>query len=66
LLEDLFAAAPDVPSAGLVSFLDRLTRAGELLVSNVSPELIADSLALAWPEAAPSAVPVGPGRPAKP
>jgi hypothetical protein len=66
LLEDLFAAAPDVPPAGLVSFLDRLTRAGELLVSNVSPELIADALALAWPEAAPSAVPVGPGRPAKP
>jgi hypothetical protein len=62
LLDDLAAAGPDVSPAELVAFLGRLTRAGELLVSNVSPELIADALALAWPYAAARAVAVGPGR----
>jgi hypothetical protein len=62
LLDDLAAAAPDVPASELVVFLDGLTRAGELLVSNVSPELIADALVLAWPEASAPAVAVGPGR----
>jgi DNA polymerase III subunit delta' len=62
LLDDLAAVSPDVQAAELAAFLDRLTRAGELLVSNVSPELIADALFLAWPQAAPPAVAVGPGR----
>jgi hypothetical protein len=62
LLDDLTAAAPDVASAEILAFLDRLTRAGELLVANVSPELIADALVLAWPQASLRAVAVGPGR----
>ena len=62
LLDDLAAVASDVAPGELVDFLDRLTRAGELLVSNVSPELIADALVLAWPQAASPAVAVGPGR----
>jgi hypothetical protein len=63
LLDDLTAAAPDVAGAEILAFLDRLTRAGELLVANVSPELIADALVLAWPQASLRAVAVGPGRP---
>jgi DNA polymerase III, delta subunit len=63
LLDDLVAAGGDVSATELVGFMDRLTRAGELLVSNVSPELIADALVLAWPQAARHAVAVGPGRP---
>jgi hypothetical protein len=33
----------------LDAFLDRLGRASVLIVANVSPELILDDLALAWP-----------------
>jgi hypothetical protein len=33
----------------LAAFLDRLARAGELLDVNVAPELLVDSLVLAWP-----------------
>jgi hypothetical protein len=32
-----------------VAFLERAARAAELLASNVSPELVLDSLVLAWP-----------------
>jgi hypothetical protein len=33
----------------VAGFLDRAARGAELLVSNVSPELLLDTLALAWP-----------------
>jgi hypothetical protein len=36
-------------------FLERVARAAELLDSNVSPELILDSLVLAWPRRAAAA-----------
>jgi DNA polymerase-3 subunit delta' len=62
LLDDLTAVAADLSATELAGFLERLTRAGELLVANVSPELIADALVLAWPQAQSRAVAVGPGR----
>jgi DNA polymerase III delta' subunit len=49
LLDDLTAAARGLPAGASAAFLERLTRAGELLESNVSAELIADGLVLAWP-----------------
>jgi DNA polymerase III subunit delta' len=49
LLDDLSAAARGLPAGSSAAFLQRLTRAGELLESNVSAELIADGLILAWP-----------------
>ena len=49
LLDDLAVAARGLPGGASAAFLERLTRAGELLESNVSPELIADGLVLAWP-----------------
>jgi DNA polymerase III delta' subunit len=49
LLDDLTAAAHGLPAGASAAFLERLTRAGELLESNVSAELIADGLVLAWP-----------------
>jgi DNA polymerase III delta' subunit len=49
LLDDLTAAARGLPAGASAAFLDRMTRAGELLESNVSAELIADGLVLAWP-----------------
>jgi hypothetical protein len=49
LLDDLEAAAPSLADGDASAFLTRLTRAGELLEGNVSPELIADSLVIAWP-----------------
>jgi DNA polymerase-3 subunit delta' len=52
LLDDLLKVAPTVPAGELVDFLHRLARAGELLVANVSPELIADALAISWPRSA--------------
>ena len=39
--------------APLAAFLDRLARAGELLDVNVAPELLLDSLVLAWPARTP-------------
>jgi DNA polymerase-3 subunit delta' len=53
LLDDVLAAAPSVPVGAAGSFLARLDRAGELLESNVSPELLVDALVLAWPRGAP-------------
>ena len=49
LLDDLAVAARGLPGGASAAFLERLTRAGELLESNVSPELIVDGLILAWP-----------------
>jgi hypothetical protein len=49
LLDDLTAAASRLPDGAAAAFLDRLTRAGELLEANVSPDLVMDGLALAWP-----------------
>lgn len=55
LLEELAAIAADIDEAALVAFLDRVGRAGVLLGSNVSPELVLDDLALAWPARRPHA-----------
>jgi hypothetical protein len=49
LIDDLVAAAAGLPPGAAAAFLERLSRAGELLESNVSAELIADGLVLAWP-----------------
>jgi DNA polymerase III delta' subunit len=51
LLEELGAAAAAIDGATMTAFLDRTARAAELLAANVSPELLLDSLALAWPRA---------------
>ena len=49
LLEELTAVAITVDPDDVSGFLDRAARGAELLVSNVSPELLLDTLALAWP-----------------
>jgi DNA polymerase-3 subunit delta' len=54
LLDDLRAATADTDDPAddgrdLAGFLARLDAAGELLEANVRPELIVDSLLLAWP-----------------
>jgi DNA polymerase III delta' subunit len=49
LLEELEAAAGDLPPGEAVDFLGRLIRASELLDTNVAPELLLDVLVLAWP-----------------
>jgi DNA polymerase III delta' subunit len=49
LLEELSAAATVVDPAAVSGFLERAARGAELLASNASPELLLDSLALAWP-----------------
>jgi hypothetical protein len=49
LLEELAMAAAAVDPAAVSGFLDRTARGAELLAANVSPELLLDSLALAWP-----------------
>jgi DNA polymerase III subunit delta' len=49
LLEELAVAAATVDADAVTGFLGRATRAAELLAFNVSPELLLDSLALAWP-----------------
>jgi DNA polymerase-3 subunit delta' len=49
LLEELAAIATNVDPDAVVRFLGRAARSGELLASNVSPELLLDSLVLAWP-----------------
>jgi hypothetical protein len=51
LIDDLGAAAPSLRPGAAAAFLARLDRAGELLESNVSPELVVDALVLAWPAA---------------
>jgi hypothetical protein len=52
MLEELAAVASTLAPGSAGRFLERAGRAAELLASNVSPELILDSLALAWPRPA--------------
>ncbi|MDQ6771570.1 MAG: hypothetical protein M3024_01045 [Candidatus Dormibacteraeota bacterium] len=49
LVDDLTRAARGLAPGAAAAFLARLTRAGELLDANVSPELVADGLVNAWP-----------------
>lgn len=49
LLEELTVVAAAVDPEAVARFLNRAARGAELLASNVSPELLLDSLALAWP-----------------
>jgi DNA polymerase-3 subunit delta' len=49
LLEELEATAGAVPDGAFATFLGRLSRAGELLEANVSPELLLDVLLVRWP-----------------
>jgi DNA polymerase-3 subunit delta' len=49
LLDETNAQAARLDGSDIDAFLDRLGRAGVLLVGNVSPELVLDDLALAWP-----------------
>jgi hypothetical protein len=49
LLDELAAIAAGIPPGSAATFMVRGARAVELLASNVSPELILDSVALAWP-----------------
>ena len=49
MLEELTATAAGLDPSAISAFLERSARAAELLASNVSPELLLDSLALAWP-----------------
>ena len=51
LLEELRAAVSVLPEGSVPAFLVRLDRSGELLEANANPELLADTLALAWPHA---------------
>jgi hypothetical protein len=55
LLEDLAASARLLDSRASGRFLGRLDRAGELIESNVAPELVIDALAIAWPHRSPAA-----------
>jgi hypothetical protein len=49
MLEELTATSAVLDPGAIASFLDWSARGAELLASNVSPELLLDSLALAWP-----------------
>jgi DNA polymerase-3 subunit delta' len=49
LLDETAALASRLDAGELDAFLDRLGRASVLIVGNVSPELVLDDLALAWP-----------------
>jgi DNA polymerase III delta' subunit len=49
LLDETTAVGTRLEPSDLTAFLERLGRAGVLLVGNVSPELVVDDLALAWP-----------------
>lgn len=51
LLEELGSAAAGLDPGAIAAFLARVDRGGELLATNVSPELLLDTLALAWPRA---------------
>ena len=55
LLDESIAVASRLDAAELDAFLDRLGRASVLLIANVSPELVLDDLALAWPRPMPTA-----------
>ncbi len=49
LLDELTAIAAAIEPGAATRFLERAARAAELLASNVSPELLLDTIALAWP-----------------
>lgn len=49
LLEELDAAALDLPAGAAAGSLARLMRASELLEANVAPELVLDVLLVRWP-----------------
>src|SRR6185295_8477693 len=49
LLDESNVQAARLDESDIDAFLDRLGRAGVLIVGNVSPELVLDDLALAWP-----------------
>jgi DNA polymerase-3 subunit delta' len=49
MLEELEAAARDLPPGAAAEALARLVRADELLEANVGPELLLDVLLLRWP-----------------
>ena len=49
LFDDLRAVAADVAPEACTAFLGRLVRAAELLDANANPELLVDTLVLAWP-----------------
>jgi DNA polymerase-3 subunit delta' len=55
LLEELEGIATTIPPGSAGRFLERAARSAELLAANVSPELILDALALAWPRRATAA-----------
>jgi DNA polymerase III delta' subunit len=55
LLDELSATATSIAPGSAAVFLGRITRAAGLLASNVSPELVLDSVVLAWPTRSPSA-----------
>jgi DNA polymerase III subunit delta' len=52
LLDDTRAVSGRLLPADVAAFLDRLGAASVLIAGNVSPELVLDDLALAWPAAA--------------
>ena len=51
LVDDLRAVGGAVTFAGCTAFLGRLGRAADLLGANANPELLVDTLVLAWPRA---------------
>ena len=51
LLDDLRTVARAVSPDACAAFLGRLVRASDLLEANANPELLVDTLALAWPHA---------------
>ena len=55
LLDELAAIAATVDPADAEAFLARAARSAEWLATNVSPELILDTLVLAWPRRAAAA-----------
>jgi DNA polymerase III delta' subunit len=55
LLDETTAIAASIDPGSAVAFLDRVARSAELLESNVSPELVLDSVVLAWPRRAKAA-----------
>ena len=55
LLDELAGISAAIPSGAAARFLERAARSAELLASNVSPELLLDALALAWPQGAAAA-----------
>jgi DNA polymerase III delta' subunit len=57
LLEESAGLAARLPAAAMTAFLERLDAGEQLIEANASPELVVDTLLLAWPRPAmPSAV----------